>query len=425
MKKYLLEALKANKDLTDYEVIETNTQSAQLFYVLNKLETNRYTDNIDTTVTIHVKHDDKHGSANFVITAADDEISIDQKIKETIVAASSIDNKPYDLVEPSDKKLAHIESIDASDLSSVATKCMDAVVKADHFDGVWINSTEIFVNHKVTRFINSKGVDLSYEKTILTIELIPTSINGDGEEFELYLFSDSLEADYASITTKVEEMLRQAIWRSQAIPYSKEMKYDYVSIRGDMLERVLDNFKNDISYANVINRSNHFNVDDEIVPYGLTFTAKPYVKGASASAPIDSNGIILEDTVIIKDGRVKMLHGDNRFGQYLEVDKPTGLFPAYEVTVDSSRYMKNDDRPHIELLFFSSPQLEPSSGYFGGEVRLALYHDGNGNITPITSLSFSGDVYEAIKTAKFSEETIITSNSKTPKIMYLDNIKIH
>ena len=73
--------------------------------------------------------------------------------------------------------------------------------------------------------------------------------------------------------------------------------------------------------------------------------------------------------------------------------------------------------PCIEILNFSSPQLESSSGYFGGEVRLGIYHDTNGEKTPITGFSVSGNIYEALKNATYSKASKTYENYHGPEFI--------
>lgn len=91
----ILKLLNDNKTISDYEINVTKTQAVQLFYVLNKLETNRYTNNSDISVTLYVDHDNFRGSCSFVVNAADDELSLTQKISEAITTAKSINNKYF------------------------------------------------------------------------------------------------------------------------------------------------------------------------------------------------------------------------------------------------------------------------------------------------------------------------------------------
>ena len=153
-------------------------------------------------------------------------------------------------------------------------------MEADHFKDVWINSTEIFVTNKETRFINSLGVDLSYSKTTLEVELIPTAKNSKGEEFELYLDVVQLDEDYSRVKSAVEDILRNAKYRAEAVPYdNKTMPVKVVAYGDDMLTTCFGTLKNDLSYANVLMQGNHYKKGTEIVPYNLGITLKPTISG--------------------------------------------------------------------------------------------------------------------------------------------------
>ena len=119
-------------------------------------------------------------------------------------------------------------------------------------------------------------------------------------------------------------------------------------------------------------------------------------------------------------------YGDIQFGHYLKVEKPSGSLPVCELIAKDNILTKEEMKKEKHLLvpYFSSPQLDNSSGYFGGEVRLALYYDGE-KYLPLTSLSISGNIYEAIKDVKFSEDVVTLNSYKGPKYMILNNLDLH
>ena len=418
-----MSCLKANEEISAYEVSTKHTKSVQLFYVLNKLETNRYCENDDISVTLYLDHENYRGSANFVVNSADNVFTINKKIADALKIAKTINNPFFKLAQRQDDPEV-IESIEEFDLSKVASKVMDAIVKADTYEDGWINSTEIFVNDIKVSYLNSNNLLQSYHKCYLEVELIPTWRNQEKEEFELYLDFTRMDENYKEITKTVDDILKRAAWRSKAIAFNPEtMPYEGVTVCDDMLETIMANFKDDINYGTIFTKANHYQKGDEITPYPLSFKMKAGIKGASASRPFDESGISLKDLPIIEDGKVVEYWGGNRFGQYLGIEKPSGNYAVYEVT--STNTYDEIKGPYFELLNFSSPQLDATSGYFGGEVRLALYHDADGNITPVSGLSLAGNIYEAIKTASFAKKMITSAVYHGPKAMYLKDIKLH
>lgn len=421
-----LKKLLQEKQVSAYEITEVRSRSAQLFYVLNKLETNRYTENKDMTVVVYDDHDDKRGSSSFKVMASDDVSSLSQKIDNALMTAKKINNNHFELYHNTDKKLKKIPSLSSGDLGDIATRCMDAIVKADHFDDVWINSVEIFVTSSSTRFINSLGIDESYDKTTLEIELIPTSKNANGEEYELYFDTTLIDDDPEYITKTIEEVLKQAIDRAKAVPYdASKMQPEYAVIDGEMMLAALDGILGELSYLKVLSSGNHYKKGDQVTPYDLDITMKAAIQKAANSRPFDENGVILDEAVIIKNGVVENYWGPINYGQYIGESVPTGRYTAYELNVPVSQRTSELSCPYIELVRFSSPQFDASTGYFGGEVRLALYHDKDGKVIPVTGLSLSGNLYEAIRTCLYSSKDQTHEKYRGPQAIYLKDFKLH
>ena len=97
---------------------------------------------------------------------------------------------------------------------------------------------------------------------------------------------------------------------------------------------------------------------------------KPYVKGVANSFPFDINGVVLKDKKIIENGKVIDYWGSYRFGQYLKQSDISGVERV--LSVDTFENEPELGENYLEIMSFSSPQFDASSGYFGGEVRLSL-----------------------------------------------------
>ena len=415
----LVNLLKEESAVDAYEIVASHTSSAQLFYVLNKLETNRYANNDDLSATIYVKHGDKLGTSSIVINKADDTASIKAKIKDAVNTAKQVDNEVFELEKDIDGTFQMIESIKEKDLSVIAQKVAQAIMKADVHKEGWLNSIEVFANKRKTRVLNSYGVDRSFEKTTIEAEVIPTW-KGEKEEIELYLHFEIMSEDYEKITQKVEAILREAYYRSKATK-PQNIKADVV-LSGEMRDLIFSTLASDLSFGSKYMHLNHYELSDEVVPYDLDLSVKGVIKNASHSAPFDSHGTIIKDTKIISKGKVLQNWGDLRYGQYLKADHISGGANLVEVSVnDKGDALK---LPYLEIVNFSSPQLEENSGYCGGEVRLGLLHKEDGDIEPLTSFSISCNIYEALKSAEYSLEEETDESYSGPKYLRLKGVKI-
>lgn len=416
----ILKCLKANKNLSAYQLIENEKDSRELFYVLDHLEINRAVKTTTTIIVVYVNHQNYTGSSTITVTSGDDEKSLNKKIKDAIVKAKAVKNAYYPAL-PEIKENVVDKNQDKYDLNSIANNVAKAVFKANKYDSGWLNSTEIFVSTIRTKFFDSNNVKHDVRKFNISVEVIPTWTNSK-EEIELYKWYETSDINYSEITKEIDELLLNAKDRSEAkklkdVKLPKDLK---VLVKNDMLDLILDTFAEDINLRSVFYKQNHYNKNDLVSDNKLSLTLKPVVKGCSASSKIDNNGMVLKNTKIISDGKVKKLWGDNRFAYYLKQD-PTGDIPVKEL--DGERFDYSKDK-HLIIENFSSPQLDEASGYWGGEVRLAKYFDGKKYI-PLTSFSISGNIYEDFKNVKLSKEEVKHPSYKGPKYLIFEGVKIH
>ena len=72
----IVKLLKENSEVTAYKVIENKSESVELFYVTDKLETNRVTDIKSYSVTVYHDFESFRGSSSFEVSLShsDEEI---------------------------------------------------------------------------------------------------------------------------------------------------------------------------------------------------------------------------------------------------------------------------------------------------------------------------------------------------------------
>lgn len=423
MRELLIQRLKQNSSISAYEILSSHTTGVQLFYVLNKLETNRYTDNKDLSATIYVDHDGFRGSSGIVINAADNEESIDAKIDKAVKIAKTINNPFFALEKDANEYSGQGGNFDEDRLDRIAMHCAKAIIDCDVNKDGWLNSIEIFVTRRHHQFINSDMTQREYFSTKIFAEIIPTW-SSQKEEVELYLSFKQDDDDYQAITERVTDILEQARLRSIAQKPSGEIQGTDIIVKGEMLDLIAREIAYDLNFANVYHHSNHYQLNDTVVPYDLNVMVKGKAEKAADSMPYDAHGTLIKETAVIKNGKAVSFWGDISYGQYLGYDKFSGNANIVEYDV-SDRCFEELKLPYLELCNFSSPQLESNSGYCGGEVRLGLYHDISGNVIPLSGFSVSTNIYEALKDAEFSKEKTTSSAYCGPKYLRLKGVKIN
>ncbi len=74
--------------------------------------------------------------------------------------------------------------------------------------------------------------------------------------------------------------------------------------------------------------------------------------------------------------------------------------------------------PYLEPVMFSDFQLDPVTGDFGAEVRLAYYFDGE-KMIPVSGGSISGSLGTLRTTMRRSAETAVATLSRCPVAIML------
>ncbi len=396
----LIEIIKENESVSDYEISWSQSDERQLYYVGKALETNRAVKRESVNVMLYVDEGEERGSSSFVVNVFDDDDSVREKIKDTVKRASAAKNKWYPLTENTES--TEKSSQTAVDLNAAALAVADAIFDADNKDGSGLNATEIFVSTAHHGFLNSKGVSHSYDKLRAEFETIPSAV-GEHEAVEVYNYTCLREIDGGKITNDIKNLLGFAELRAKAV---KASDVDIPSgvpvvIRSDVAGEFAMTIANDMSYASHYQKINHFEVGDKIACENLNITLTGDGEDAYGLGPIDYHGNVLHEKEIIKNGKVTALWGSNRFAHYMG-EEATGEFNRVVVSAKGDDAYKQEK--HILVYSFSSPQIDWEVGYIGGEVRLALYFNGEGYI-PITGFSVSGNAFEILNDMGFSKCT--------------------
>lgn len=428
--KTLNEILKACKDINDYKIVTVHTASNELFYVSDKLETSRVEDVEDTNVTIYVDKDGQRGEASFSVYPYMNEEDINNKIKENIANCAFSLNKYFELPKPNKEEIAfNPTNLSTLSLKEVALRVAKAVFKANVSKELTLNATEIFVYKFSTRIINSQGIDISADSYKIAIELIPT-YNGKTESVEVYFMYRSGELNEKEITDEVNNQLNLVKARQEAKPLKLDHPVRVLIEETDNIEEgVIDYFISDLHYSSIYHHMNRQNVGDMIQGNNITgdrlsITMCPIVKGACNSSPIDGDGVKLHEIEIIKDGQSINSFGPSKFGQYLGVKNPTGNLSVVSVKPGTLTDDELKKEPYLRCVKFSAIQLEPNSGFFGGEVRLGFYFDGEKEI-PVTGFTISGSMHKEKETMRMSNELVSGSNYRGPKFFAFESMDIN
>lgn len=423
----LIKVLKSSP-ISDYKISVKHVESVELFYVLNKLETNRATNIDEVAVTIYVDEGEFRGQSTFSYYPYMSEEEIKELIKKKIFAAKFALNPHYELPGKNDEKPRKIPTnFENYSLLEAGERIAKAVLAAKKYQEGNFSANEIFVYKTDERILNSKGVDLSMTSYRAFIELIPSWEEGE-KEVETYNNLEFSNLDEEEITRQVNEAMEITRDRFNAV----DLKIDKpvkVIIEGEDVPDIFEFFIDSLSYRYKYMHMNRFNVGDhvqgdEVTGDKINLSMLPFYVGASKSRSFDGDGVVLKEVNLIKDGVAQSMFGSHVFGCYLNEKNPTGVLPIVKVEPGQKSFKEMKKEPYLRCVKFSSFQFDEYSGFFGGEVRLGYYFDGEKEI-PVTSFSIQGDINQAKTNMIFSKEEQVLPDYVGPKYIEIKGIGIN
>ncbi|WP_373899215.1 metallopeptidase TldD-related protein [Haloimpatiens sp. FM7315] len=418
------------KNISGYNIIETITESSELFFIKKQLHMNRSKRVHYYLVTVYKNFQDKSkdytgsSSCNVYPTMTKDEI--DKLLSDTCFSAGLIKNQFYTLLKPSNKTpRVEASNFDFKDLPYWIPKFTDAIFKYDSYENGCINSSELFLNKVYTRTLNSEGIDVQYEKNKGELEFI-VNFKGSEEEIELYkdIKFSNFDEDY--ISQSIKEALELAKEKALAKTTVKSGKYT-VLLTGSPVKEILKYYFNMSNTSSVYIKISNWKLNDmvqgkKVQGDRVTMCLNPNMENSTFSVPYDEDGVALNKVSILENGVLKSYHGNNRYSYYLS-QVPTGSIANMEFNGGSQNISDFKKEPYVELVSFSDFKLDTLTGDFGGEIRFGWYFDGKKTI-PITGGSLSGNINESQKKMYFSKEMQKSNGFVGPKSIKMYNLTI-
>ena len=424
----LLQIINDVKAIDEYKVIQKSISSKELFFIKDKLQMNRAKDVMHTTVTVYKNFEEDNkkfkGLASTQIKASDTESQIRSKLDKAIFSAQFVKNEFYELATPSSQKIEVNQAV-TDDLTNKVAKLVKDIYKEDNQFGAFLNSTEFFLNQEVTRIVTSRGIDVTTVSTPFEVEIITEATNTSDsvELFDILRFTDY---DEAWLKETIKESLHQTKLRVEAVPLPKVDSIPVI-LNGESVVQFLNYYSFGVDGNAKYNHYHENNIGDnlqgkDVIGDKVTMIKTPILPNSTSSKLFDNDGVYLEETEVIKDGIIKAIIADNRYAYYLGIE-PTGAIGNTVYSGGSKSIDELKKEPYLELLKFSSFQMDQFTGNFGGEFRLGIYFDGQKEI-PVTLGSISGNINTSQKEMYLSKETTQMNRFIAPKVIKLKDVVI-
>ena len=417
----ILAALRA-EHIDTYSINETQSQSVECFFVRKNMDLKRSTDLTDYSVTVFrsLERDGKAllGSSNLPVYPGMEEAELRAAIRDAYYAASFAGNPPYGLF--AGEKAAPVPSSSGfakEPLEANMKRMAEALFAADTDNTVFINSAEVFATRRAYRVINSNGVDVGWETREVTGEYVIQCL--EPQDVETYHSFSYREPDEEALRADVENALTQTRDRAAATRPPQAGQYTVI-LSGEQVEELLSYYMSRAGSGMVYQKYSSWAAGQNV--QGENITGDKLTITLRALDPYDSEGIPMADRPLVEDGVLKTIHGGQRFAQYLGIE-PTGSYRAIRVPTGTTPLAELKAQPHLHVVTFSDFQMNPMSGHFAGEIRLAYLFDGE-KVTPVTGGSVNGSLLEAQGHLTFSRERYRTGRYDGPFAVSIPGVAI-
>ncbi len=415
----IVNIVKNNTELSDYVLTQSVTSSKELFLIKDQLDMNRGTDIEEYTLTVYVDFEEDgvmyRGDSLVNMSRLDSEEEIQEKIDMAVRSAKYIKNKWYPLTKNDDNNYSELEEFDNMQTLSDNYARLNEVIYKDYGFDSRVNSCEIFAVDGYKRVVSSNGTDCKYKVGEFTFEIV-TDCNTGSEPVEIfngyYLTDMNLE--------KIEKIVKDQLLQTDARSKSKrveQMSNLNVLLRGDAVEELLDFYLTQASALSIYTKVSRAEIgkslqsEDAITK--LNIKVNPFLKNSIYRRLVDSQATKLSKFNLFEEGVCKNLVSDAMYSHYLGVENK-GNVSTFEVAGGEKSVDEFLSEDHLEIITFSSFNLDSTSGDFGGEFRLAKLQI-NGEVSYITGGAISENIFDVQNRMEFSKELVERKTSLAPE----------
>lgn len=413
-----------------YQITETKQEKAELYFIRKSLDMQRMGDIRQAEVIVYKEFQEGDmrmmGSAEVLVQDSYTEEMMEELFRDALYAAGFVKNKYYELYagkedaqeetpeadrSPSEKTLAD------KSLTEIAQNFAEALFAEDQEEDVFLNSAEIFVLKTTCHIINSKGVDVSYCKSRVQGEFVVQCT--EGQDVETYQHFAYVNCDTDPLRSKVRETLRMTRDRAKAVSAPPAGEYRVI-LSGPYVKDIFDYYVERSAASMIYRKYSTYQIGCN-VQSGTAQKDNIHLT-LKATVPYSAEGIPMKDRELIQDGNLLMIHGNNRFAYYLNLE-PTGNYESYKVPAGNVTLDEIRQGTYLEVVNFSDFQMDSFSGHFGGEIRLAYLCDGEKRI-PVTGGSINGNILEAQKSLVFSSQIQREEKFEGPLAVCMEKIQV-
>ena len=413
----------------EYLINEVVKRSAEMFFIKKSLDTRRIKNSCSYEVTVYrsFEKDGKPMKGNSIVHIYDGmtDSEIDKTLSGAYLAASFVCNPTYELQEKTDNEFIEMSSdLQGKTLEESAKIMADALFAEDKGSDAFLNSAELFVNEIVTRIYSSTGIECGYRKLYVTGEFVAQcKTPQDVETYQGFRY-DNLETE--ALKAKVRRTLDYTLARAQASKAPAAGDYRVI-ICDSYVKEIFSYYLARSQASYIYAKYSSFKVGENVQAKSgdgsfKDITGDRFSIRLIANEPFSEEGTRQIDRDLMEEGVLKTYHGYVRFSRYIGAE-PTGDYDSIKVRAGSTSIEEMKKKPYLQIVNFSDFQMDPFTGHFGGEIRLAFLYDGD-KVTPVTGGSINGSIIDSQGSMILSSETQVDDGYEGPLAVCIDNVPV-
>lgn len=396
----------------------SRTRSAELFFIRRGADMSRAIDVTQAHVTVFRDFEadgaKMRGMSQISVYPGMTDADMESALQEAYESARHVKNPWFALPEAVQDLRAPEQP---TDLNAAAREMADALFSADVLAKAFVNSAEIFAVEEQVRVLASNGLDVGYTSHSYKGEFVVQC--QEGQDVELYRSFAYRTPDRQALKKEAEEALHTVQDRAGATGTPRAGSYDCV-LSGRQLENLLSCYASKADASMIYAKYSQYAVGAGV--QGENVSGEKLNIALTSDAPYSPEGVPMPGMELVRDGVLQALHGAARFCRYLDME-PRGSYHAVQVANGSVPMAEICKAPCIHPVVFSDFQMDPFSGRFGGEIRLAYVYDESG-MHCVTGGSINGSLLELQGDMVFSTERYTTANYEGPLAVRLKNVSV-
>lgn len=430
-------ALKELK-VSTWEISDTTTDQWEFYFIKHRLDQNRAVRTRHTEVTVYRDMGEGMlGSASMEIPQGSFPKEIKENIAGLLEEAAYAVNPQYKLHGPEDQ--AEYSDVKGKDgisgesgaaenqisIKELAGTLIEAMNDLPETGTEYMNSYEIFARKVSRKYMNSLGLDLEETYPGATMELV-VNARDENREIELYRLPSFGSCSAEELKEYVGQLLEFGKDRLKAEPTPELGKATLLLSTEDSC-RVYEYFLSQMNAANVYRNLSTWEIGRSIDKEGtfiqpLTIRQMKNLEGSPENHLFDGEGGKVKERVLLEENVPRRYWGSRQYCSYLGIEDGSEVY-NYQVEGGTRTSEELREEDYLEVVEFSSFEVDPLTGDIAGEIRLGYWHH-QGQTDIVSGGSVSGSLPQLMEGLAVSSEEKRFGTALIPEVTMIHNITV-